>query len=522
MLNEIIEIKDSDLARVVREQLEQSGKRDSRFKTLIYSNTFTKEELESITTLKLKDGHFRDISELKYLTNLVDLEISSVNAKDVSPKFRGGLQPQYRYDNAKIETKDFSVISSLPNLKYLTINYVDGLEQLDVRALDNLAILELEGNSNLTQIVGLEDKKSLETLILLKNGITRGFDLGKLLNSSLVSFNLDFDLYPILKKVNPNIDEIIKRKDGHAFSWSENISNIRYNSMPSSLIRQMDDKVKEILTDIINDSYTDIEKICAIYAYIIQNVKYDYDALKASKSEEARRQFAKSRGSTSITLDGVIDRKQSSFNAIMEGRSVCEGYTNLMHYMLKSVGIKSAACSCSATPDKDFVGLDSNHAVIRVKVGDDWFYFDPTWDANKTNLEHFFKSKDVFSRTHTLSVTELQIKQPQRILITNEDLNRAFAKVLYDKDNGNNRRINMQKSDENDEMHMEQEFGKALSPSEKKIHRPIISESVKKTVILHDQKQKLHEMKQQLLDQEQQRKEQEIEYEEEESHGMSM
>lgn len=524
MPNDIVEIKDFDLARVIREQLEKQGKRDNRFKTLVYSSTFTKDELASIASLKLKNGNFRDISELKYLTNLVDLEISSVNAKDVSPKFRGGLQPQYRYGNAKIETRDFSVISTLTNLKYLTINYVDGLRQLDVSALPNLTILELEGNSNLSQIIGLEDRKSLETVILLKNGITKGFDLGKLLDSRLVSFNLDYDLYPILKKVNPNIDEILKRKQGFAFSWSENISDIRYNSIPTSLMKQMDDKVKEVLTDIINDSYTDIEKICAIYAYIVQNVKYDHEALNASKSDEARREFAKSRGSTSMTLDGVIDRKQSSFNAIMEGRSVCEGYTNLMHYMLKSVGIESIACSCSATPDKDFIGLDSNHAVIRVKVGEDWFYFDPTWDANKTNLEHFFKSKDVFSRTHTLSVTESEVKQPQQILITNEILNKAFAKVLADRENGTNRRINSQKNSD-DEMHMEEEFGKELAPS-KKLHRPTISESVKKTVILNDQKQKLHEMKQQLLDEEERRKTQEaIEQEElveEESQGMSM
>ena len=304
-----------------------------------------------------------------------------------------------------------------------------------------------------------------------------------------------------------NIDDDLKRKQGLAFSWSENISDIRYNSIPTSLIKQMDDKVKAVLTDIINDSYTNVEKICAIYAYIVQNVKYDHEALNASKSDEARRKFAKSRGSTSMTLDGVIDRKQSSFNAIMEGRSVCEGYTNLMHYMLKSVGIESIACLCSATPDKGFIGLDSNHAVIRVKVGEDWFYFDPTWDANKKNLEHFFKSKDVFSRTHTLSVTESEVKQPQQILITNEILNKAFAKVLADRENGTNRRINSQKNSD-DEMHMEEEFGKELAPS-KKLHRPTISESVKKTAILNDQKRKLHEMKQQLLDEEERRKIQE-------------
>ena len=78
---------------------------------------------------------------------------------------------------------------------------------------------------------------------------------------------------------------------------------------------------------------------------------------------------------------------------------------------------------------------------------------------------------------------------------------------------------------DNESMHIEEEFGKEVTTS-KKMHRPIISESVKKSVILNDQKQKLHEMKQQLLDEEERRKTQEaIEQEElveEESQGMSM
>lgn len=68
-----------------------------------------------------------------------------------------------------------------------------------------------------------------------------------------------------------------------------------------------------------------------------------------------------------------------------------------------------------------------------------------------------------------------------------------------------------------------EELGEKFKPIEKKLHRPIISETVKKSVILRDEKQKLHEMREQLLDyQEQQSRNQEVEYEEEESHGMSM
>lgn len=443
-MNELIVIEDFDLARVIREQLEKSGKRDNRLKTMIYHDTFTKEELESITKLTLKDGKFKDISSLKYLTNLVDLQIDSANAKNISPKFRGGLEGHYRYDNAKIETADFSVINSLTKLKYLTINYVEGLNKIDISALNDLRILELEGNTNLTEIVGLDDRENLETLTLLKNGISKSFDLEKLLNSSLLTVNLDFDLYPILKSSNPNIDQI-KINGSNPFTWSENISDIKYNNLSADLMKLMDDKVKEVLDEIINDSYTDVEKICAIYVYITQNIKYDHNARNAKTSKEAMEQIQKEIKGKYMLVDTAIDRGQSSFNAIMHGKSVCEGYTNLMHYMLKSVGIQSVACACNITPNKDFVGIDTDHAVLRAKVGNDWYYFDPTWDANKISYENFFKSKNIFSINHSLSATETSIKQPALIPFTIGDLNRALGKVIEDKKNGTNKIINQNK-----------------------------------------------------------------------------
>ena len=97
---------------------------------------------------------------------------------------------------------------------------------------------------------------------------------------------------------------------------------------------------------------------------------------------------------------------------------------------------------------------------------------------------------------------------------TNFDLRIARVSQLIDKVVNKARILN-------DEMYMEEEFGKVVELPKRELHRPIISESVKKAVILHDQKQKLHEMKQQILDEEQKRKEQE-ELIEEEYHGMSM
>ena len=81
----------------------------------------------------------------------------------------------------------------------------------------------------------------------------------------------------------------------------------------------------------------------------------------------------------------------------------------------------------------------------------------------------------------------------------------------------------MKKGSEEYEERTQEEQQIATGQKKTSKFRPIISEAVKKSVILRDEKQKLHEMKEQLLDyQEQQSRNQGAEYEEEESHGMSM
>lgn len=77
-------------------------------------------------------------------------------------------------------------------------------------------------------------------------------------------------------------------------------------------------------------------------------------------------------------------------------------------------------------------------------------------------------------------------------------------------------------TDESDERTQEEQQVVVTQKSSSK-YRPVISENVKKVVILHDESQKLHEMKEQILDfQSNQSMNQETNYEEEEFHGMSM
>ena len=79
---EEIRIRDVYLREHIERTLQENGKRDSRYKG---TSGFSLEELSTITTLTLKGRSVKDISVLKYCTNLKELSIISAN-----PKINGG------------------------------------------------------------------------------------------------------------------------------------------------------------------------------------------------------------------------------------------------------------------------------------------------------------------------------------------------------------------------------------------------------------------------------------------------
>lgn len=247
-------------------------------------------------------------------------------------------------------------------------------------------------------------------------------------NKELCILRLDLDLYPKLKQMQPRLDSVI-RENIITCKWTENISRIRKNEYNTVQVKLMDEKCKEILGNIVRPEYSDIEKTMAIYTYIVENIKYDYILLKREK--ELRDKGQKIGKGESKILDG----KQSSYNAFMKGEVVCEGYTNMMHYMLSTVGIESKTVCCIGERDnkeKDFVDRGEDHSVIRVKTGEDWYYYDPTWDAGQMKLRNVFKTKEEFEKNHTFTVLEEKIENPKEKAYTVDELNERLRYVLED------------------------------------------------------------------------------------------
>lgn len=250
-------------------------------------------------------------------------------------------------------------------------------------------------------------------------------------NKELCILRLDVDLYPKLKQMQPRLDSVI-RENIISCKWTENISEVEKNEYNTVQVRLMDEDCKEILGNIVRPEYSDIEKTMAIYTYIVQNIKYDHILFKREKELIDKRQKIGKAESK------ILNGKQSSYNAFMKGEVVCEGYTNMMHYMLSSVGIESKTAICIGERDnkeESFVDRGEDHSVIRVKTGEDWYYYDPTWDAGKMELRNVFKTKKEFEKNHTFTVLEEKIENPKEKAYTVDELNERLRYVLEDRKN---------------------------------------------------------------------------------------
>ena len=127
-----------------------------------------------------------------------------------------------------------------------------------------------------------------------------------------------------------------------------NIDHI-YNSSEIKLINA---KVKEIEKEIWNNTMSDEEKIKQAHNYIINNSKYDKD-----------------RSDNNI----VNYKSDTAYGTLLEGYSLCGGYTDTMELFLEDLNIKSYKIA------------SENHVWNAVYLNNAWYHLDLTWDDPITN-----------------------------------------------------------------------------------------------------------------------------------------
>ena len=65
----------------------------------------------------------------------------------------------------------------------------------------------------------------------------------------------------------------------------------------------------------------------------------------------------------------------------------CEGIVNLLHIMASMMGLESQTVYCHDNNDLEN-SSGTNHALLRIKIDNEWCYLDPTYDR-KSNIEYF-------------------------------------------------------------------------------------------------------------------------------------
>ena len=121
---------------------------------------------------------------------------------------------------------------------------------------------------------------------------------------------------------------------------------------------------KAIVSSLFEEDSTDLDKVRIVHDYIINHAKYAYEA------------------------DGVTPKSTSyahnMLGIVLNGEGVCESYTELFTYLLKSFNIPAITVSGKGYTNKNKSG--EPHAWNYVYLNNQYYMFDVTWnDSTGTN-----------------------------------------------------------------------------------------------------------------------------------------
>ena len=154
---------------------------------------------------------------------------------------------------------------------------------------------------------------------------------------------------------------------------------------------------RDIMRKICDDTMSDLEKVRAIYEWIILNVQYDNATAYPDITTELGQFVANSENShlfDAFYLEGVL-----------RGSAVCDGMSKAYSVMCAIEGI-----DCVRVTGEDIINGGAGHAWNKVKIGGKWYLSDPTWgnssmgsDNNKREFiayQYFLFTDEVRSSVH--------------------------------------------------------------------------------------------------------------------------
>lgn len=130
----------------------------------------------------------------------------------------------------------------------------------------------------------------------------------------------------------------------------------------------------EAIASYINRHFTTTDdKLRAVYTWLAYNIRYDLSMLKLAEQEK--------------DVDALVS------HALKERRGVCFQFAGLFHEIAEKLGVKSY--TVSGYTKKYGKVMDDSHQWVAAQVGDDWYFYDPTWASGyrdekiQKQVQHF-------------------------------------------------------------------------------------------------------------------------------------
>ncbi len=117
------------------------------------------------------------------------------------------------------------------------------------------------------------------------------------------------------------------------------------------------DKVKDVVAETVTEDMTDIEKVRVLHDWVCRNAEYDL-----------------------LTPDDKLNHADLSL--FLRGVTVCEGYARALDLLLQEAGVDSCCVS------------SSDHEWNIVRIGDQCFHVDTTWDDDEEICYDWFLKSD--------------------------------------------------------------------------------------------------------------------------------
>lgn len=353
-----------------------------------FDGEFSLEELNSIESLVISQCDSLD--GLEHLPNLKSLKIVGVNLDS------------FEFKGLPNNITDYSQINKLASLEELTIWHETNIISLDVSNLQKLKRLNLICNVNLQELKGIEKLEQLEMVCTNGSPIKIIEDPKKYIeNTKDTPINiLDIRTYNSVFSSNEMFSYLRNK-------LMSNLSNLKfsehvyfYDEMYTLSLEQMRELYRlgtTVIRGLKLNALSSEEKALAIYKYVIQNVTYDHEGLNFRDLH-----YEKYLGPQSESNNYFLRRMSfinSSLNALKNGKAVCDGYVNMMIYLLDLCGIKAESVICKTKEG-------NLHTALKIHFEGTYIYADPEQDSRLKKICFYGLTLEEMEKIYTLAPKE--------------------------------------------------------------------------------------------------------------------